>query len=170
MAAMGKMTKTVALKSVFRPMRQVAKYVTRISRAAASGESVLEILETAPETKDRSSAINAPRFQGHIQFEIVSLGCDDNEPILSDISLDVSPGEHVALAGSSGSCWSIITITHDLVQSRNLNSNVVVDEGSVVEQGTHDALMKRQDPYHALYSHQVNDDRVSQEKYCALTG
>jgi ATP-binding cassette subfamily B protein len=305
------------LKFVFRPMRQVAKYVTKISRATASGERVLEILETTPEIKDRPGAIKAPRFQGHIQFENVSFGYDENKPILSDISFHVSPGERVALVGSSGSGKStiislllrlydpqagkilidgqdiqdlkvdsvrrqigvvlqesllfgvsirdnisyggldagqqavesaarlanahmfindledgydtvigergatlsggqlqriaiaraaireapimildepalgldnvnrrevtaalernmqgksVIMVTHDLLESRKFDRIVVVDKGSVVEQGTHDALMKRRGPYHALYSHQVKDDRAEPEKYCALTG
>jgi ATP-binding cassette subfamily B protein len=305
------------LKFVFRPMRQVAKYVTKISRATASGERVLEILETTPEIKDRPGAIKAPRFQGHIQFENVSFGYDENKPILSDISFHVSPGERVALVGSSGSGKStiislllrlydpqagkilidgqdildlkvdsvrrqigvvlqesllfgvsirdnisyggldadqqavesaarlanahmfindledgydtvigergatlsggqlqriaiaraaireapimildepalgldnvnrrevtaalernmrgksVIMVTHDLLESRKFDRIVVVDKGSVVEQGTHDTLMKRRGPYHALYSHQVKDDRAEPEKYCALTG
>ena len=65
---------------------------------------------------------------------------------------------------------SVIMVTHDLLESRKFDRIVVVEKGSVIEQGTHDALMKRRGPYHALYSHQVKDDRAEPEKYCALTG
>jgi ATP-binding cassette subfamily B protein len=305
------------LKFVFRPIRQVAKYVTKIARATASGERVLEILETAPEIRDRPGAITAPRFRGHIQFENVSFGYDENKPILSDISFRVLPGEHVALVGPSGSGKStiislllrlydpqagrilidgqdiltmkvdsvrrqigvvlqesllfgvsirdnisyggldadqqavesaarlanahafidelengydtiigergatlsggqlqriaiaraaireapimildepalgldnanrrevttalernmrgksVIMITHDLVESRKFDRIVVIENGRVVEQGTHDTLMKRRGPYHALYLHQVNGNRIDSEKYRAVTG
>ena len=97
------------LKFVFRPMRQIAKYVTRISRAAASGERILEILDISPEVVDPPGASRAPKFRGHIRFQNVSFGYEETTPILSDVSFTVSPGERVALVGSSGSGKSTIT-------------------------------------------------------------
>ena len=65
---------------------------------------------------------------------------------------------------------SVILVTHDLLESKNFDRIVVIEKGRIVEQGTHDTLMKRRCQYHALYSHQVNQNRVELEKYCALTG
>ena len=65
---------------------------------------------------------------------------------------------------------SVILVTHDLLESRNFDRIVVIEKGRVAEQGTHDTLMKRRGRYHALYSHQVKQNRVGSEKYCALTG
>jgi len=96
------------LKFFFRPMRQIAKYLNQISRATASGERILEILEMSPEVKDRPGAIEAPRLQGHIRFENVSFKYEEKRPILSDVNFSVSPGERVALVGSSGSGKSTI--------------------------------------------------------------
>ena len=47
------------LKFVFRPIRQVAKYLTRIARATASGERILEVLDTVPEIRDKPDAVEA---------------------------------------------------------------------------------------------------------------
>jgi ATP-binding cassette subfamily B protein len=53
------------LKFVFRPIRQVAKYLTRIARATASGERILEILDTEVEIADRPGAVDAKQLGGH---------------------------------------------------------------------------------------------------------
>jgi ATP-binding cassette subfamily B protein len=65
---------------------------------------------------------------------------------------------------------SVIMVTHDLLESKNFDRIVVIEKGSIVEQGTHEVLMQRRGHYHALYSHQANDNRVDLEKYRALTG
>jgi ATP-binding cassette subfamily B protein len=90
------------MKFVFRPMRQVAKYFAKISRATASGERIIEILETAPEIRDRPDAVEAPAILGRIDFDQVSFGYGDRKKILHDISFSISPGERVALVGPSG--------------------------------------------------------------------
>ncbi len=90
------------MKFVFRPMRQVAKYLARISRATASGERIMEILDTAPEIRDRPGAIETPRIQGRISFEHVTFHYPSGEQALRDINLTIQPGERVALVGPSG--------------------------------------------------------------------
>jgi ATP-binding cassette subfamily B protein len=95
------------LKFMFRPMRQVAKYLTRISRATASGERILEILNVAPEIKDRPDAVEAERIEGRIRFDNVEFGYG-RKKVLSGIGFDISPGERVALVGPSGGGKSTI--------------------------------------------------------------
>jgi ATP-binding cassette subfamily B protein len=90
------------MKFVFRPMRQVAKSLARISRATASGERIIEILDTVPDIRDRPGAIETPRIQGRITLEHVTFRYPNGERALSDINLTIQPGEHVALVGSSG--------------------------------------------------------------------
>ncbi|NIL94708.1 MAG: hypothetical protein GTO71_09760, partial [Woeseiaceae bacterium] len=65
---------------------------------------------------------------------------------------------------------SVILVTHDLLESRSFDRIVVMEKGHVVEQGTHEELMKRRGQYHALYQHQVKQNRVKLEKVCAVTG
>lgn len=50
-----------------------------------------------------------------------------------------------------------IVIAHRLSTVRNADLIVVLENGAVVDQGTHDALMAREGPYRALYEMQFRD-------------
>ena len=96
------------LKSVFKPMRDVAKYTGRISRAAASGERVAEVLDSEPELRDRSWARPLNRVRGDIRLDDVTVRYDGGDPVLRGAHLHVRPGEHVGLVGPSGAGKSTV--------------------------------------------------------------
>jgi len=90
------------LKSAFKPMRDLAKYTGRIAKAAASGERIVDVLDTAPDIVDRPGALDAPAFRGAVHFDGVSFGYETDREVLRDVDLRVQPGERVALVGPSG--------------------------------------------------------------------
>ena len=90
------------LNQIFRPVRQMAKYLAKVSRATASGERVLELLETAPEIQDRPDAVEARHIQGAVEFRDVSFDYGGGPPVLSGVSFKVAAGERVAVVGPSG--------------------------------------------------------------------
>ena len=49
---------------------------------------------------------------------------------------------------------TVLFITHRLSSIKNSDTIIVMDNGSLVEQGTHDELMSSQQRYAALYSQQ----------------
>lgn len=91
------------LKNAFKPVQNFAKYTGRLSKAAASGERVLDILEEKPEVCDLPGAIAAPPFRGAVKFDRVSFAYESGQDLLKDIELEVQPGQQVALVGPSGS-------------------------------------------------------------------
>jgi ATP-binding cassette subfamily B protein len=93
---------------VFRPMRQVAKYLTRISKATASGERILEIFDIQPEIKDLPGAVEAGSVAGGIEFERVSFRYGRNKRVLDGIDFKIEPGQRVALVGHSGAGKSTV--------------------------------------------------------------
>jgi ATP-binding cassette subfamily B protein len=90
------------LKNVFRPVQDYAKYTTRLGKAAAAGERVLDLLNSVPEVRDLPDAIEAPALQHYVQFENVSFSYDDERPVLLDINLAAKLGQRIAIVGQSG--------------------------------------------------------------------
>ncbi|NJR52019.1 MAG: ABC transporter ATP-binding protein [Leptolyngbyaceae cyanobacterium CSU_1_3] len=91
------------LRIAFKPMRQLAKYTGQIAKATASGERILDVLESVPEVRDGRGAIVAPPFQGKVKFEQVTFGYDvESGGILQNLNLLAQPGDRIALVGASG--------------------------------------------------------------------
>jgi ATP-binding cassette, subfamily B, bacterial len=87
--------------SLYRPMRQLSKLAVVSSRGVASAERVAEVLDAESDVADLPGARPAPRFAGRVEFDGVELAYD-TRPVLHEISLDVEPGEIVALVGPTG--------------------------------------------------------------------
>ena len=55
-------------------------------------------------------------------------------------------------------------IAHRLSTIRNADKVVVIEEGRIVEQGTHDELLERGGAYHRLYMSQFRGERKAGER------
>jgi len=76
----------------------------QVSRAGASAERVNEILDLQPEIKNTYDNSES-EIKGKINFNHVnfSYSKDCEEPVLTDISFQVNPGETLAILGATGS-------------------------------------------------------------------
>lgn len=90
------------------PVQDLARVYSEMQRSIASAERVFSLLDTEPEIKDRPGAVAVESLNGGIVFEKVSFSYVENNPVLSDFSLEISPGETAALVGPTGGGKSTI--------------------------------------------------------------
>ena len=78
-------------------------------RAAIGGvRRVFELIDTHPSVQDAPDAVSLPPGQGRITFEKVCFSYEDGTPVIQDVSLEIQPGEILALVGPSGAGKSTI--------------------------------------------------------------
>jgi ATP-binding cassette subfamily B protein/subfamily B ATP-binding cassette protein MsbA len=90
------------LVSLYGPLETLMYTSSTIQGAAGSVRRVLEILESDPEVADRPGAAALPSARGHVCLEGVTFGYEPDRPVLRAVSLDVSPGQVVAIVGFTG--------------------------------------------------------------------
>ena len=85
------------------PFGSAARVFSQIKEAQGAMQRVFEILDTQPEIGDRPDAVEMPPINGQVQVTHLSFAYDPRQPVLSDLSFDVQPGQMVALVGPTGS-------------------------------------------------------------------
>ena len=85
------------------PINQIHSVNHMLQHALAASERVFDVLDTLPEVQDRPGTVRpAERLQGAVRFDHISFHYRPDVPVLSDMTLDVKPGERIALVGPSG--------------------------------------------------------------------
>ena len=80
----------------------LAGLYTQLRAALGGVRRVFEILDTPPSIQDAPDARPLTTNQGRITFQNVSFQYETAVPVLQDVSLDIAPGEILALVGPSG--------------------------------------------------------------------
>ncbi|MCB9157937.1 MAG: ABC transporter ATP-binding protein, partial [Caldilineaceae bacterium] len=99
---------TTYLAQLGGPVRRLGMIIPALAQAGASGERILEVLDTPSSVQEAPDARPLPRINGHVVFDDVSFGYQDGHQVLHDLSFEIQPGQVVALLGATGSGKSSI--------------------------------------------------------------
>ncbi len=98
---------------LFEPLRQLAERFTQIQGGLTAVERIGELLEEEIEISDINLNENSSQYRqltnldsdnfGEIIFDEVSFAYRPDDQIINNLSFKISPGEHVALVGPTGS-------------------------------------------------------------------
>ena len=101
------------IQRFFEPIRHLTMQYSQLQRAMAAGVRIFEVLDLTPAVNDAPGAPDMPPVRGHIKFEGVSFHYVEGVEVLQDINLEISPGENVALVGSTGAGkTTLVTLIH----------------------------------------------------------
>ena len=90
------------VQSALRPMRHLARTMTRVSKSVVCAERLIEVLEAVPAVQDIPGAKAVKALDGRVRFHNVSFSYEDGTPALRRVSFEVGPGETLAIVGPSG--------------------------------------------------------------------
>jgi subfamily B ATP-binding cassette protein MsbA len=84
------------------PFGSAARVFAQIKEAQGAMQRVFELLDTRPDIRDREEAEELPPITGHVRADRVGFAYDPRQPVLSEVSFEVQPGEVVAIVGPTG--------------------------------------------------------------------
>ena len=90
-----------AMGMLVKPAKSLVNINKPLQTAMAAGESVFGLIDEDEEHNSGTKQLK--KSKGAIKFNQVSFGYNSETTVLDDISLDIKPGETVALVGSTGS-------------------------------------------------------------------
>ena len=142
------------------PIQALSTQVATLAQGLVGASRIVKLLNTIPEIKECAHPINPKRLEGHIEFQHVQFSYDkDSAPVVSDFTLDIQPGEKVALVGSSGSGKS--TLSNLLLRFYDVTGGAILVDGYDVRQFGFEAYRSNigvvlQEPF--LFSGTVRDN------------
>jgi ATP-binding cassette subfamily B protein len=84
------------------PVQDLARVYADMQHSIASAERIFKLVDTVPDIQNRAGAFPAETIQGTIEFDHVYFYYEDHNPVLTDFTLTVKPGETIALVGPTG--------------------------------------------------------------------
>lgn len=90
------------IQMLFEPVEELSDKFTIIQSGLASVEKIMDLMQVEPDIVTPPAPLPLGRARGHIRFEGVTFGYHPQEPVLHNISLEIRPGEKVAIIGPTG--------------------------------------------------------------------
>ena len=87
---------------LFEPIGDLTGDFGHLTGSLVAADRVFELLDVRPEVASAPGAVALPPAAGGVRYENVSFHYDTESPVLREVSLDVEPGETVALVGPTG--------------------------------------------------------------------
>ncbi len=133
------------MRLFFQPLRELSQKYSIVQSAMASAERIFQTLDTRPAIrlaqKTGAAPVALPEHRGRIEFCAVHFAYQEDQPILSNINLNIAPGETVALVGSTGAGKT--TLISLLVRFYDATAGLVRVDGIDVRQLPLEELRQR---------------------------
>ena len=128
------------VRSFMQPIAQTAQIANVMQQTAAAAERVFEFLEEDEITEDVKNPISTEGIKGAVEFEHVRFGYNEDKIIINDFSINIKPGQKVAIVGPTGAGKT--TIVKLLMRFYELNGGKILIDGHDYRDFTRNDLRK----------------------------
>ncbi len=90
------------IASFVSPMRKLSGFSEMFANGFAGLNRFVDVMRTEPSIQDKPGARELRDVKGHIRVDKVSFAYDGDLDVLHDVSVEVQPGETIAIVGPSG--------------------------------------------------------------------
>ena len=85
-----------------KPFNEVTGVLTQLQTALAAATRVFEVLEAENEADDSKDSRHIENCKGNVKIENVSFSYTKEKPLITNFSLNVKSGSHIAIVGPTG--------------------------------------------------------------------
>jgi ATP-binding cassette, subfamily B, multidrug efflux pump len=121
------------------PITQIAAQMNMLQSGLASAERVFEFLDAAEEQAERAATGWAPEA-GRVTLEHVCFRYEPDKPLIEDFSLDVLPGQTIAIVGRTGAGKT--TVVNLLMRFYEIGSGRITLDGTDYRDLTRDQVRR----------------------------
>ncbi|MCC6729576.1 MAG: ABC transporter ATP-binding protein [Chthonomonadales bacterium] len=126
---------------MYGPIVRLIQLNDQIARTNAALTRIFETLDTRPNIEDRPLAATLPPIEGAVRYDNVWFEYEPGQPVIKGVTLDVRPGQMVALVGQSGSGKT--TMINLLSRHYDVTSGAVLVDGRDIRDVTLQSLRRQ---------------------------
>lgn len=122
------------------PLTEASYMINSLQAAFASAKRTFELLDEEEEIPDPAHPVSLPRAEGRIAFDHISFGYDPSQLLMKDINFTASPGQKIAVVGSTGAGKT--TLVNLLMRFYEINGGKISIDGISVADMTRSELRR----------------------------
>ena len=134
----GSMTKFLSYTNQYtKPFNEVSGVITELKSALTCADRIFELIDQTEESSDKENKVLGVA-EGNVSLENVAFSYDKQKTLLTDLNLEVSPGQRIAIVGRTGSGKT--TLINLLMRFYDVDGGAVCVEGEDVRGLTRKSL------------------------------
>lgn len=118
-----------------KPFNEISSVVTELQNAIACADRVFQLLDEESQVEEKGTVLIS---DGHVALEHVSFRYVPDRPLIEDFTLDVKPGQRIAIVGPTG-CGKT-TLINLLMRFYDVNSGKIQVAGQDIRDVTRKSL------------------------------
>ena len=123
-----------------KPFNEISGVVTELENALACAKRIFDFIDTPAQEPDVADAVELEKADGSVNVENISFSYRKEVSFLQNISIDVKPGQRIAIVGPTG-CGKT-TMINLLMRFYDVDKGQIVVSGHPIRELTRDSLRR----------------------------